>query len=695
MATNSQLQITSLDFDTIKQNFITFLQSQSQFQDYNFQGSAINILLDVLSYNTFYNAFYMNMVASEMFLDSAILRQNIVSHAKLLGYTPTSATASQAFLNVVVQKAISDSTLSLNLPRFTQFATQTANGSSYSFYTVDDTGYVANNGTSFTFNDVQVKQGTPVVKSFIYTASSNPTQSFSLVDQGIDISTLQVVVQTSTSNPSYNVFTLAQDATQVTANSNVYFINEDANQSYVIYFGDGIIGTSLQDQNIIKVSYLITDADAANGLQNFSLQTALPLSITSSTVTTTVPSAGGSPIEDANSIKFAAPLSFVAQNRIVTKNDYISQINKRYPYFDAVTVWGGEELVPPIYGKVFVSAKPKNGFVVTAAEQNYLINDIIRPISVLTVTPVFVQPDYNFLNFTINVNYDTTKTVLTSTQLQSAVGSSVNTFVANYLNKFNASFAFSKFLATIDATDPSIQSSSVSLYIEKQITPTLNKLETYTINYGTPLHRGITNDRVYTSPYFISQDSHGNDRQCYIEETPYSFSGIDGYIITNPGSGYTSAPSIAIDGDGVGANAYAVIVNGQVASVVIDKSGENYTTAAFVDPNSGSETLTTGGGTGAQITPVLGQLYGTLRTYYFDSNHVKQIINPNAGTIDYNNGIVTLQNFYATSIGNDIGILSVFAEPVSDNFSSNNNIIITYDPTNPKALTINLTKVSS
>ena len=700
MPNNSQLQLTSLDFDTIKQNLITFLQGQSQFQDYNFQGSAINALLDVLTYNTFYNAYYMNMIANEMFLDSAIMRENIVSHAKLLGYLPTSAVASQTFLNVVVQKSVTDPTLSLNLPRFTQFAALGSGGTSYSFYTADDTHYVANNGTTFTFNNVMVKEGTPVVKSYIMDTTNNPSQIFDLVDTGIDVSTIQVSVQTSSTNPTYNVFTLAQNATQVTANSHVYYIEEGSNQNYLIYFGDGIIGANLVNQNIITVSYLVTKADAANGLQKFSLQSNL-ININgfqgpvTSNVTATAASNGGSPIESPNKIKFAAPLTFVAQNRIVTKNDYISQINAKYPYFDAVTVWGGEEVNPPVYGKVYVSAKPKNGFVVTTAEQNYLLNNILKPISVLTVTAEFVQPDYDFLNFNLNVNYNPKQTTLSSTQLQSAIAGTINSYVSAYLNTFNANFAFSKLLALVDNTDPSIESSSATIYLQKKLTPTLNVGDTYVINFGTPLHRGITNDRVYSKPYFIAKDSYGNDQQCYIEETPYSFSGIDSYQIINPGSGYTSAPVIKIDGDGVGANAYTVIVNGQINSVVIDNQGVNYTTAAFVDPITNSEVLTTGGGNNGQITAVLGQLYGTLRTFYYDVNNVKQILNTNAGIINYNAGTLTLSNFYTSGVGNSAGILNIYAQPLNDNFASNNNIILTYDSFDPSALEINLNIVST
>ena len=432
MANNtSQIQLTALDFDSIKNNLISYLQSQSQFSDYNFQGSAFNVLLDILSYNTAYNAFYMNMIANEMFLDTAVLRSSVVSQAKSLGYTSRSAIAAQAIVDLTVNKQVTDPTTSLYVPRFTPFVSASLSGASYTFFTVDDSEIVANNGTSFTFNSLILKEGIPSTKSFVYSSALNPSQYFDLVDPNIDMSTLQVSVQASSTNPSRAVFIPALDATSVTAESNVYFTEEGPNANYLIYFGDGVLSSNLTDGNIVTVSYLVTNADAANDLQSFALQAALLNNSTSSVVVDT-PSFGGAPIESIQSIKNTAPKSFIAQNRIVTKNDYITQINKKYPYFDSVTVWGGEEQNPPVYGQVFISAKPKNGYVTTTAQVNHLINDIIRPFSVLTVTPNFVNPDYDYLNFNISVNYDPTQTTLSQQNLSSSIVTTTFNFANTY-----------------------------------------------------------------------------------------------------------------------------------------------------------------------------------------------------------------------------------------------------------------------
>ena len=686
MANNtSQIQLTSLDFDTIKQNLVTYLQSQSQFADYNFQGSAFNVLLDILSYNTFYNAFYMNMIANEMFLDTAVLRSSVVSQAKALGYTSRSSIAAQAILNVTVTKAPGDTTTSLYIPRFTPFVAASLGGATYTFYTVDDTENVANTGSNFIFNSTVVKEGVPVIKSFNYSVAENPSQYFDLVDQNIDISTLQVIVQASTTNPSYNVFTLAEDATTVTANSNVYFVEEGSNLNYLIYFGDGVISSSLVDGNIVTVSYLVTNADNANDLQSFSMQATLLDGSTSSVVTAT-PSFGGEPIESVANIKFNAPKSFIAQNRIVTKNDYITIINKNYPYFDSVTVWGGEEEVPPVYGQVFISAKPKNGYVTTTSQVDYLINDIIRPFSVLTVTPNFVNPDYDFLNFNLTVNYDPSQTTQSQQNLISSIVNTVYNFANTNLNTFNSSFQYSKFLAAIDGTNQAIQSSTGTVYIEKRFTPSTTESETYKIKFGTSLHHGISNDRLYSTG-FMQLDSSGNEQECYIEETPFDFGSIESVTINSPGYAYTTAPTITIEGDGLGANAYPIIVNGQINSVVVDAAGNNYTTAAIA--------LSGGGGTGASLTPNLTGGTGVLRTYYFDTNNVKHILNPTAGTIDYINGIVTLNNFYPLSVIGTDGVLSIFAQPDNYSFSSKNQIILTLDQTSLTAVSVILNAVSS
>lgn len=681
---DSKIQLTSLDFDTIKQNLKNYLKDQSEFADFDFEGSSINILLDVLAYNTFYNSFYLNMAANEMFLDTAVMRPSVVSHAKLLGYTPRSAVASQVFANVTITRT--DTTSILNIPAYTQFAAKGPDGASYSFYTVTDTEYVSNNGNNFNFVNVLMKEGMPVIKTFEYSKAANPNQYFDLTDANIDLSTLKVVVQNSISNPAYTVFTLAEDATEVTTTSPVYYVEETQTGSHRIYFGDGVIGRQLNDGNIVGITYLKTNADLANGCNNFTLQSTV-LAGSTSVVTTTQKSNGGSQPETISDIKFAAPKSFISQNRAVTKNDYIALVNKKYPYFDSVTVWGGEEENPPVYGKIYISAKPKQGFVVSKSQQEYLLKTVLKPISILTVTPEFVDADYNYMNFTVNVTYDPKKTTLSSTELATKIRAAVVNFANTNLNTFNASFHYSKLIKTIDTVDQSIQSTDSSIYLQKKFTPDLTRGQSYIIKYGVPLHRGTLNDRLYSSPYFLMADSSGAKQQCYIEEVPYSFGGVEEINIQNSGVNYTTTPKIIIEGDGQGANAYAIIVNGKINSVVVDNPGSDYTVATV--------TVSGGGGKNAALESSLTGSKGSLRIFYYNANKTKKILNSNAGTIYYSNGTVTLENFKPVDVASTLQVLSLYAKPDSTTLSSVKNVILTQDPNDSTSIIVNTLPVTS
>jgi len=685
MSANSKVNLTNIDFDSLKSSLKTFMKSQSQFSDFDFEGAGINIILDLLAYNTHYNAFYLNMVANEMFLDTAVLRQSVVSHAKSLGYTPLSSVASQATVNVTITKANSDPTVLLTMPRFSSFSSDSLDGVSYNFVTLDN--IIANaSGNTFAFNNVIIKEGSPTVKTFIQDGATNSKQIFDLVDAGIDTSTIQVIVQKSLTNILQTRFTLATDSTVVNATSNVYFLQEGTNGNYQIYFGDGVIGSALEDGNIVIISYITTNADAANSLQTFKLKSSL-LSSSTSNVSTVAISAGGSAAEDISSIKFNAPKSYIAQNRAVTKNDYIALINQKYPYFDAVTIWGGEEELPPVYGKVFISGKPKNGYAVTESQKLYIINNIIKPISVLTVTPEFVDVDYNYILLSINAEYDSKQTTRSEGEIKTLISSAVNNHANLNLNTFNSEFRLSRLLRSVDDSEASILSSTASVFIEKQFVPSITSSQTYTLTYGIPLKRGTTTDKLYSTPSFSILDNGGVTRSAFIEETPESFSGLEEVKIATSGTGYITAPALTITGDGIGANAYAIIVNGKVASIVIDNPGSEYTTATIK--------ATGGGGSGATFVAGLHGRTGILRTYYYDGNNNKTIIDATAGSIDYTSGIIVLTDFTPTAISSQYGILKLIIQPDVLSFASSKANILTIDPNDINAITVALTNINN
>ena len=674
---NNKIVLAGLDFDSIKNNLKTFLQSQTVFQDFNFEGPAITQLLNILALNTYQLSFYMNMIASEMFLDTAVLQQNIVSHAKPIGYIPRSATAAEAVVNVAITKSNTDPTTILTMPRFTQFSSIPLNGQSFNFVTIDS--YTTTNSNStFNFAGVVIKEGQPVTKTFVVDSTTNPRQIFDLTDADIDTSTIQVFVQTSVTNPTQNVFTLAENAVEVTGDSNVYYLDQGVNGNYRVYFGDNILGTKLTDGNLVIISYIVTSADAANGLQTFKLQTPL-LSGSISNTTIGIASAAGSPPETGDSIKFTAPLSYIAQNRGVTSNDFKSILNKKYPFFDAVNVWGGEEQVPPVYGVVFITAKPKDGFVITQAQKQFVVNQILQPKGVLTVLPQFVDADYNFLNFNVTVFYDSTATNFTANQISGIVKTAVLNWTNTNLNQFNSTFKYSRLLRAIDDSDPSIQSSTVDFFIEKRFDPTIGIPKTYTLTYGTPLFKAIGTDRLYSSPSFTQTDQTGIERACFIEEVPESVTGLQSVNVISPGFGFTTSPTLVVEGDGEGANAFAIIVNGKIQSVVVDAPGANYTSATVIIQ---------GNGTGASLQAIVDGATGNLRSYFFDQNNVKTVMANNIGVVDYVNGVVTLNNFNPSNVANPTQTLSIHIKPENSNFSTTLNRLITFDPTDSGALSI-------
>jgi len=683
MTSQTKIVLGDLDFDAIKTNLKNYLRGQAEFQDYDFEGSGMNILLDTLAYNTHYKAFYLNMVANEMFMDSAVLRPSVVSHAKHLGYTPRSVTASLAVATLALTKTGGDPTTVLTIPKYTPFISETLEGTSYRFYNTSQKTVQAA-GDVFTFTDLELKEGQYASYSYVFSSQTNSTQTFNLPDANIDTSTLEVVVQKSISNSDKSTYTLATDATEVLSTTKVYYLDETTNGKYQIYFGDDIIGAGLEDGNVVSISYLITNHDKANGLSKFTLQTPL-LSGATSVVTTTVKSAGGSPQELVEDIKFSAPKAYAAQNRAVTKNDYIALINRKYPYFEAINVWGGEELTPPIYGKIFISAKPKYGFEITQSEKDYVVDSIIKPVSVVTVTPEFVDPDYNYLNFELNVFFDPSKTNKTPAQLETVIRNAVSVYNETAVNTFNSKFKVSRMLRSIDDSDISIESSTVDIFLQKKFSPTLGTSKSYVLEYGTELHRGVGADRLFTTPYYSLTDTSGIERECYIEETPLSFSGIEEIQVLYAGQNYTSTPTITITGDGAGASAHPIIVNGKIQSVIVDDKGTGYTTATAV--------VTGGGGTGAELVPLAQARTGTLRSYYYDSNKNKIINNTDIGSIDYVTGTIKLNNLLPTNIGNDNKVLSVLTKPLTYNFSSKGNIILAYDSNDISSLTINLTPI--
>lgn len=688
---NSNFNITELDFGSIKDSLKNYMKDNGVLNDYNYEGSAISTLLDVLAYNTQYNAYYLNMVANEMFLDTALQRNSVVSQAKLLNYTPKSAIAPSATINLRVN-GVTDSTITL--PKYTNFLSEAIDGINYNFVNTDAHTVDVVNGVA-QFNNLTLKQGRPQINSFLVDTGTNPKSLFKLPDTDIDTTTLLVAVQQSTSNTSLTTYSPSTDYLSLGNDSEVYFLQEGLNGYYEIYFGNNILGKSLNNGNIVRVSYITTQGLNSAGANNFVIMNTV--AGYSNTVITPITSATqGSPKETIDSIRFQAPKSYAAQGRAVTKDDYITAIqqNKLGYSFDAVNVWGGQQNDPPVYGRVFVCMKPSGAYTITENQKSKLIKDVLKPISLMTIEPTIVDPDYTYVQITANVLYDPKKTTATSAQIKAAVRNVINQYARSTLNTFNSTFKASDFNNRINATDSSIITNEISIKLQKKFFPNLSTPTTYKLYYGTELKKGMfltgilsSPTVVYRNPLNLAQTIQG----LYIEEVPSSSGGVESITVTNPGYGYEYPPKITILGDGSGATAEAVVVNGVIKRINVLTKGTGYTSAILTITNAANDTT----GTLGAATVILEGKYGTLRTYFNDTFNVKTVFNGNIGTVDYNNGIITLNAFSPITVDNELGQLTLTTTPTSTIISSSYNRIITVDEFDPQSIIVNVTAKSS
>lgn len=499
MAT-TRLDVAALDFDLIKANLRDFLRSQPQFKDYDFDGAGINVLLDILSYNTHYMGWYQNMVGNEMFLDTAQLRSSVVSHAKHLAYTPRSARAARAVIGVTINAPVGNTNAAAVIERFTKFSAR-IEGDVFEFVTNRAyTAYRVND--QFIFPAVDLIQG--IAYQYRHPVDLRvPKQRFLLPDNRIDTSTLTVRVQKSVSNNMTEVFTLADDITEVKKDSKVYFLQEVEEGKFEVYFGDGIIGRALQDGNIVILDYIVTSADAANGANAFFPVTQVAnigaQFITVSTVT--VAHSGAAP-ETTDQIRFAAPKNWEAQNRAVTVQDYKTLIAKDYPVLDSVAVWGGEDHVPPQYGKVFLSLKPVEGFVVTEEAKQYIIRDVLKRRNIVSVIPEVMDPDYTYLLVNCKVRYRPAETDKNQGEITNITYEAIRSYNKDELGRFDRMLKYSRLLNTIDVADTSISNNLTTLKMRKRFRPRLMA----TTNYSFDLHNPIRKFSFYSSQFVVAQD---------------------------------------------------------------------------------------------------------------------------------------------------------------------------------------------
>jgi hypothetical protein len=484
MTEATKLRVSELDFDQIKNNFKSFLKEQDIFRDYNMDGSVISQLLDILAYNTHYNAFYLNMIANEMFIDSATTRNAIISLSKLLGYTPKSRTGAKANVNISITP--DDAPANITVAKNTLF-NSVIEGVNYSFVTDKSYSTTANSDNStVTISNVSLIQGDPL--TYRYTANTkDSSQRFSIPNRGVDHSTISVSIKENSFTTELSPYTMATDLLEVNSTSNVFFIEEGSDFKTEIKFGDGVLGRNLKSGNIVIIDYNISEGVLGNGANNFTVATTAGGYSTVS-LSTNGKAEGGSDEETINSIRFNAPKHYNTQNRAVTKDDYKRIILRDYPLAESIVVYGGEEADPPEYGKVFIGVKPKSGLYLTDSVKTNIKDNILKKYNVASITPEFVDLDYIYVLLTTTINFDSRKTTKTSQTLRSSIINSINTYVSEDLYKFEQTFRLSKLQTKIDETDTSILGNDSAIRLKKILIPLLNTKLSYTLRYNNAIY---------------------------------------------------------------------------------------------------------------------------------------------------------------------------------------------------------------
>ena len=524
MATNNKINVSELDFDLIKANLKQFLQGQDQFTDYDFDGSGLNVLLDVLAYNTHYNALYTNMAINEMFLDSASKRDSVISIANNYGYLPISRVAPYAKISLTIPIG-SNTSSTLSIPKNTAF-TSTINGTDYTFYTISENIGLRNQSAgNYVFSSITIYEGTPVTERFnIYTNTK-----IQLQNQNIDVSTIRVYVQ-NTESLNTTTYTYSEKIVGLTSTSEVYFVKEIENQLYEIYFGNDNLGKQPAIGSVVTIEYIVTNGSAANGIKLFTYN-GQSLGATP-TITVLSIAIGGREAETIDEIKYNVSHKYKVQDRAVTANDYADIIKSNYSDIDSISCWGGETMTPPVYGKIYICIKPQNSLFLTSSEKNYIVQEIIKPKAMLGIFPQLVDPVYNIIDLSTTVYYNPNLTNKSNSQITQLVRQAITDYNQMYLQKFDGILRYSRLIRAIDDADNSIINNLTTYKIRRTLDVIFNAAVSYTVQLNNPVWNAsmaeeavITNGFYIssdTTPYYIDDDGIGNLRLFHYSTADYS-----------------------------------------------------------------------------------------------------------------------------------------------------------------------------
>ncbi len=540
-----KMEITQLDFDTIKSNLKTYLQGQSTFTDYDFEGSGMSILLDTLAYNTHYNAFMANMVANEMFLDTAVKRDSVASHAKALGYTPISAKAPIAYVDVTVNNA---NTASITMAAGHAFDTTIA-GTTYQFVNITARTLQPTAGV-YIYSNIPIYEGSWVTTKFTVDLT-DADQKFIIPNDNVDITTLAVSIQTSSTDTTLTTFTKANNLVEVKSTTNAYFIQETIDGEWEVYFGDGVVGSKLGSGNIVILAYVVTNGIDANGATAFTSASNIS-GFGDITVVTQTAAAGGAAPEGIDTIKYNAPFSYAAQNRTVTAADYKAIVPQIYSNVKALAVWGGEYNDPAVYGKVYISILPKTGSVLTTSTKASIVS-LLQDYNVVSVTPEIIDLETTKIIPTVSFKYDANATTKTVEALAALITTDITNFSSTDLEVFDTVFRYSPFVTLIDEVDPAILSNITNIKISKTFKPTLASALKYTITFSNPFYNphsghaarttGTTAGGILSSTGFtITGNANGTH---YLEDDGAGL--VNAYYISGASKIYIAAPVGTID----------------------------------------------------------------------------------------------------------------------------------------------------
>ena len=526
-----RLDISELDFENIKSSLKRFLSNQTQFKDYDFEGSSMAVLLDLLAYNTHYLAYNANFVANEMFMDTAQLRSSVASLAKLVGYTPNSARAPVADLQLVINDGTGST---ITIPAGTKFSSS-IDGLTYTFVTIGDHVVQPVDGV-YTAQSLNVYEGTYVSYNYTFD-SSDIDQRFLIPSDRADSTTIKVAVQNSASDVTTATYNKATSITELNGDSKVYFLQEAEDGQYEIYFGDGVIGKKLADGNIISISYVVTNKTEANAATTFSLQGSIS-GFTDVTITVNSSAQGGAEPESLQSIKTSSANFYASQDRAVTVEDYKSKTKQLYANVQSVSAWGGEDNDVPFYGRVYFSILPTSGSNLTESTKSRIISDL-KKYSVASVTPVIVDPEITNIILRSSIKFDAGATTKVADAIKSDVITTITNYNANTLQSFDNMFRHSKVIGLIDDTDESILSNVTTVQLRKSFTPTIGSSQKYSIAFSNALYNphsghasdgggilsssGFKIDGNTTDVFFLDDDGNGNVRRYKMDGSARSY----------------------------------------------------------------------------------------------------------------------------------------------------------------------------